>query len=171
MRGDRTQALLDQLGVKSQMVNMNNCQRFVANRIAGRQGDAQKGASVRLAGLAAAAADRMAKEQQSAPDVDPSVGAEERLEALLAAPVDLPDEAESAARKASEKAARVKLRESQIGELVTNLDNYISLGRITAEDAERLRKSQQSRQGDERRKDRQREGQQDSQHPDVRQRS
>jgi hypothetical protein len=147
MRGDRTQALLDQLGVKSQMVNMNNCQRFVANRIAGRQGDAQKGASARLAGLAAAAADRMAecmaKEQQSAPDVDPSVGAEERLEALLAAPVNLPDEAESAARKASEKAARVKLRESQIGELVTNLDNYISLGRITAEDAERLRKSQQ----------------------------
>jgi hypothetical protein len=36
MRGDRTQALLDQLGVKSQMVNMNNCQRFVANRTAGR---------------------------------------------------------------------------------------------------------------------------------------
>ena len=32
---------------------------------------------------------------------------------------------------------------SQMGELVANLDNYISLGRIIAEDAERLRKSQQ----------------------------
>jgi len=55
--------------------------------------------------------------------------------------VDLLDAAETEARKQSEKAARAQLRQTQMGELVTNLDNYIALGRISAEDAERLRKS------------------------------
>ena len=153
IRTERAKALLEQLGVKSQLVNMSNCHRFVVNRIAGRQDDTQKNANQRLAGLAAAAAERLAEAaRQAAADsaaalaaadgvADPSIGAEERIEALLAAPVDLPDAAESEARKQSEKTARVRLRQEQMGELVANLDNYISLGRISAEDGERLRKS------------------------------
>ena len=37
----------------------------------------------------------------------------------------------------------MRLRQEQMNDLVTNLDNYISLGRITEEDAERLRKAHQ----------------------------
>ena len=74
---------------------------------------------------------------------DLSIGAEERIEALLAAPVDPPDATEIAARKESENTLRAGLRQAQMGELLTNLDNYIALGRITAEDAERLRKAHQ----------------------------
>lgn len=143
MRADRTKALLEQLGLKSQLVNMSECHRFVANRNAGRQDDGQKDASARLAGLASAAAERVAEAKRLAPKPDPSVGAEERIEALLEGPVSLPDEAEVEARKKSEKEARVCLRQEQMNDLVTNLDNYISLGRITEEDAERLRKAHQ----------------------------
>ena len=53
MRADRTKALLEQLGLKSQLVNMSECHRFVANRNAGRQDDGQKDASARLAGIGA----------------------------------------------------------------------------------------------------------------------
>ena len=60
MRSDRTRALLEQLGLKSQLVNMSNCHRFLVNRIAGRQDDGQKNATARLAGLATAAAERLA---------------------------------------------------------------------------------------------------------------
>ena len=143
MRTDKTKALLDQLGLKSQFVNMNNCHRYVANRIAGRQDDAHKTAANRLAGLATAAAARLQEAENNKPEADPSVGAEQRIEALLSGPVDLPDEAESDARRQSEKKVRARLRQEQMGELIGNLDNYISLGRITAEDAERLRKSHQ----------------------------
>lgn len=144
MKADKARALLDQLGLKSQFVNMNNCHRYVANRIAGRQDDTHKTAAGRLAGLAAAAAQRLkAAESAPPPEVDRSIGAEARIEALMSGPVDLPDEAESEARKKSEKRARARLRAEQMNELITNLDNYVSLGRISAEDAERLRKSHQ----------------------------
>lgn len=113
MRADRTRALLEQLGLKSQLVNMSECHRFVANRNAGRQDDGQKDASARLAGLASAAAERVAEAKRLAPP-DPSVGAEERIEALLEGPVSLPDEAEVEARKKSEKEARVRLRQEQM---------------------------------------------------------
>jgi hypothetical protein len=145
MRTDKARALLTQLGLKSQLVNMSNCQRYVVNRIAGRQDDSHKDASRRLASYAAVAAERLATEraeaERAAADVDPSVGAEERLEALLEAPTDLPDAAETESRQQSEKLNRARLRQEQMGELIANLDNYIALGRITAEDAEGLKKS------------------------------
>lgn len=140
MRTDPARALLEQLGLKAQLINMSKCHRFVANRIAGRQDDGQKNASARLA---AAAAERLAEAERLALTLDPSVGAEERIEALLEGPVSIPDEAEVEARRTSEKAARVRLRQEQMGDLVANLDNYISLGRITQEDADRLRKAHQ----------------------------
>ncbi|MDA0335788.1 MAG: hypothetical protein O2782_11525, partial [bacterium] len=149
LRTERARALLEQLGLKPQLVNMSNCFRFIVNRIAGRQDDSQKDASQRLAGLAAAAAERLAaaarlaREKLVVSSEDLSIGAEERIEALLAAPVDPPDATEIAARKESENTLRAGLRQAQMGELLTNLDNYIALGRITAEDAERLRKAHQ----------------------------
>ncbi|MDP7449972.1 MAG: hypothetical protein QF689_15375, partial [Candidatus Latescibacteria bacterium] len=93
---------------------------------------------------ATAAAERLAAASpEDSAVVDPSIGAEERIEGLLEAPVDLPDEAEAEARKQSEKTSRARLRQEQMNDLVTNLDNYVSLGRISAEDAESLRKSHQ----------------------------
>jgi len=90
---------------------MSECHRFVANRMIGRQDDGQKDASARLAGLASAAAERVVEAKRLEPKPDPSVGAEERIEALLEGPASLPDEAEVEAHKKSEKEARVRLRQ------------------------------------------------------------
>lgn len=142
LNAPKSSALLAQLGLKTQQIKMSECHRAVANRIAGRKDDTQKEANARLAQLAEAAKARAA-ERKAAAAADPSVGAEERLGNLLTGPAEMPDEAEAETRRQSVKAGRKELRAQQMRELVAHLDNYVAMGRITAEDAESLRKAQQ----------------------------
>lgn len=139
LRGPKAKALLNQLSLTPNQINMSNCLRFVVNRVAGRQDDAQARAATRLARLAAAA---KARPKARAAPASPAES-ERRIAALLEPPRDLPDAAESARRAEEQSASRARLRQAQMHEFVANLDNYVRLGRVTAEDAERLRKAHQ----------------------------
>lgn len=143
LRGPKAKALLDQLGLTPSQINMSNCLRFVVNRVAGRPDDSQKRAAARLARLAAAA---NARARVASPP-SAAAEAEKRIEALLEPPRELPDEAETARRTEEQRVSRARLRQTQMDELVANIDNYVALGRISAEDAERLRRVHQVDQG------------------------
>lgn len=139
LREPKTKALLGQLGLTPNQVNMSNCLRYVVNRVAGRKDDGQSHAASRLARLAQEKPVIAAAESGASAEVDH----EARIEALMEGPVGLPDEAETEARKQEQKASRTQIRQGQMDDLVANLDNYVTLGRISAEDAARLRKVHQ----------------------------
>ncbi|MDP7633243.1 MAG: hypothetical protein QF402_09845, partial [Candidatus Latescibacteria bacterium] len=63
------------------------------------------------------------------------------LTGLLEDPVGEPSEQEAEERQQAQKTERGDLRKTQMGELVATIDNYVKLGRISEEDAEKLRKA------------------------------
>jgi hypothetical protein len=155
----KAQALLTQLGVKAQMVNMSACQRTIVNKVARKRDDTQRKSAARLAQLADAAtkrAARAAREQEAVDlqlaqttasvDGDDVEAAQERLDGLLLPPVEPPTEAEIEARRASEAAERRQLRQTQMTELITHLDSYVERGRISEEDAQKLREAHKAEQ-------------------------
>jgi len=137
VRGPQVTALMAQLGVDVKQLNQRNCLRSVVNVISGKQNSSHRNAETRLAQL-----------QASPPaPVEPEPAAEDHehhrqvLSNLLTDPVDDPNEEEVEQRQQAQKAERQDLRKTQMGELVANIDNYVKLGQITEEDAEKLRKA------------------------------
>lgn len=134
-RGPQATALLAQLGIDVKQLNQRNCLRSIVNAISGRQDDSHRNARNRLAQL------------QASPPPPPAEEGEDHehhrrvLSDLLTDPVDDPSEDEVNERQASQKQERTDLRKTQMGELVANVDNYVKLGRITAEDAQKLKKA------------------------------
>ena len=137
VRGAQATALMAQLGVDVKQLNQRNCLRSIVNAISGKQDSSHRNAEARLAQLKA-----------STPEVPPAarVGDDHEhhqqvLTGLLEDPVGEPSEQEAEERQQAQKTERGDLRKTQMGELVANIDNYVKLGRISEEDAEKLRKA------------------------------
>ncbi len=137
VRGAQATALMAQLGVDVKQLNQRNCLRSIVNAISGKQDSSHRNAEARLAQLKA-----------STPEVPPAarVGDDHEhhqqvLTGLLKDPVGEPSEQEAEERQQAQKTERGDLRKTQMGELVATIDNYVKLGRISEEDAEKLRKA------------------------------
>ena len=137
VRGAQATALMAQLGVDVKQLNQRNCLRSIVNAISGKQDSSHRNAEARLAQLKA-----------STPEVPPAarVGDDHEhhqqvLTGLLEDPVGEPSEQEAEERQQAQKTERGDLRKTQMGELVATIDNYVKLGRISEEDAEKLRKA------------------------------
>jgi hypothetical protein len=137
VRGPQATALMAQLGVDVKQLNQRNCLRSVVNVISGKQDPSHRNAEARLAQLKASTPAPVAAE----PAAEDHEHHRQVLSGLLTDPVDDPNEEEVEQRQQEQKAERGDLRKTQMGELVANIDNYVKLGRITEEDAEKLRKA------------------------------
>ena len=137
VRGPQATALMAQLGVAVKQLNQRNCLRSVVNVISGKQDPSHRNAEARLAQLKASTPAPVAAE----PAAEDHEHHRQVLSGLLTDPVDDPNEEEVEQRQQEQKAERGDLRKTQMGELVANIDNYVKLGRITEEDAEKLRKA------------------------------
>ncbi|MBT3345101.1 MAG: hypothetical protein HN404_19040 [Gemmatimonadetes bacterium] len=134
--GPQATALLAQLGVDVRQVNQRNCLRSIVNTISGRHDDSHRNAEARLAQLQASIAAAAPTEEGEDHEHHRRV-----LSDLLLAPVEDPSDDEINDRQASQKQERNDLRKTQMTELVANLENYVKLGRISAEDAEKMSKA------------------------------
>ena len=137
VRGPQATALMAQLGVDVKQLNQRHCLRSVVNVISGKQDPSHRNAEARLAQLKASTPAPVAAE----PAAEDHEHHRQVLSGLLTDPVDDPNEEEVEQRQQEQKAERGDLRKTQMGELVANIDNYVKLGRITEEDAEKLRKA------------------------------
>jgi hypothetical protein len=132
LKQEQVRTVLAQLDLTPQELNVRNCMRSVSNAVAGKEDPQKKRAAARLAQLMG----RLKKEGQGE-------GAPNNLSQLLAGPASEPDEREIAERTQEQKKGQAALRAKQMQILVQNLDSYVKEGRVSAEDAERLRQLHQ----------------------------
>jgi len=133
LKQEQVRTVLAQLELTPQELNVRNCMRSVANAVAGKEDPKKKRAAARLAELMG----RLKKEGQGEKVYSSS------LNQLLAGPATQPDEREIAERTQEQKKGQVVLRAKQMQVLVQNLDAYVKEGRVSAEDAEKLRQLHQ----------------------------
>jgi len=137
VRGAQATALMAQLGVDVKQLNQRNCLRSIVNAISGKQDSSHRNAEAKLAQVKAST-----REVPPAARVgDDHEHHQQVLAGLLADPVAEPSEQEAEERQQAQATELGDLRKTQMGELVANIDNYIKLGRISEEDAEKLRKA------------------------------
>ena len=140
LRDDKVQGVLAKLGVNASQLNQKRCFRSILNTIAGKPDPDQQRAAERLAQLKKQTAARSAEPATVKEDVAPRK-AGPGLDELLSGPAEMPSEEESEARIKEQKRERAEMRKSQMAQLVTHLDAYVQQGKLSAEDAERLRKA------------------------------
>ena len=127
IRQDAVKALLAQLDINPAQLNIRRCLSRVSNQVAGREDPQQQAAATRLSQVMTAARARPA----SAPVEGPR--------SYMLEPASEPSPEEAAAREAEQKKVQATLRKEQFGELMAHLDAYVEQGRLSEEDAERLR--------------------------------
>ncbi|MFH1566980.1 MAG: hypothetical protein ABIL09_03205 [Gemmatimonadota bacterium] len=138
LRSPRAAALLGQLGVTPNQLNLRRCLRSVVNAVAGKDDGVKRRSAERLAQLQAARQQVAATAGKMGTTVDTR-----DLVELTSGPVPPPTEAEAAERTESEARAQARIRKTQLAQLMANLDTYVQMGKLAAEDAERLRKLDQ----------------------------
>ncbi len=139
LRDDKVQGVLAKLNVNASQLNQKRCFRSILNTIAGKPDPDQQRAAERLAQLKKQAAARSAAPAIKEGVVPAKAGP--GLDELLSGPAEMPSEEESEARIKEQKRERAEMRKSQMAQLVTHLDAYVQQGKLSAEDAERLRKA------------------------------
>ncbi len=132
LRQEQMQGVLLQYDLQPADLNIRNCMRSIVNAVAGKEDPVKKRAAERLAEVKA----RLQAQGSQQP-------ADAKLGQLLAGPAGEPDEAEVESRTQEQKKAQVGLRQQQMQHLVENLNAYIAEGRISAEEADGLRKLHQ----------------------------
>ena len=132
LRQEQMQRVLLQYALKPADLNIRNCMRSIVNAVAGKEDPVKKRAAERLAEVKA----RLQAQGSQQP-------ADAKLGQLLAGPAGEPDEAEIESRTQEQKKVQAGLRQQQMQNLVENLDAYIAEGRISAEEADGLRKLHQ----------------------------
>jgi hypothetical protein len=130
IRQDQVRTILAQFELTPAQLNIRNCMRSIANAVAGKEDPKKKRAAARLAQMLAAL-----KKETGAP-----ASGSDRLQQLLSGPAALPDEEEAAGRTQEQKQVQARLRQEQMQHLMQHLDAYVQQGRLSAEDAEHLRK-------------------------------
>jgi len=129
VREPKTQALLAQLGVTASQLNLRRCLRSMANAAAGKQAAPLKRPSVRLAGL------QVNGGGEDAPAASPPG---RPLEDLLEGPAAEVSEEEAGTREREQKQEQAQIRKHQLAELMSHLDDYVSAGMLSPEDAGKL---------------------------------
>lgn len=137
LRTPRARGLLGQLGLAPKQLNLSRCLRSMVNAVAGREDPVQRRSVERLAQLRAGAKQRAPATKAPAAGV---VVHTRDLAELTGRPEPMPSEEEAAQRTQDEARAQTRIRKAQLGQLVAHLDTYVQMGKITPEDAERLRK-------------------------------
>ncbi len=132
IKQDQVRTVLTQLDLTPQQLNVRNCMRSIVNAVAGKEDPKKKRAAARLAQLMS----QLKKEGKSEGEVS-------GLSQLLTGPASEPDEREVAQRTQEQKRGQAELKARQMQLLVQNLDAYVEQGKISAEDAEGLRKLHQ----------------------------
>ena len=129
VRQDKVRALLDQFGLTANQLNLRNCMRAVTNQVAGKEEPQHRRSKARLEQVMATL-----KAQQTQ-KVGPVA-----LQRLLTGEAAPPDEQEANTRKEEQKKLQTDLRQDQMQHLRQNLDLYVQQGKLSEEDAGRLRK-------------------------------
>ena len=136
----KVQGLLAQLKVAPAQLNQKRCFRSVLNSVAGKTDADQQRSAARLA--------QLKKDAAARPPAPPDAGdatAERKpgpsLDELLSGPASEPSQEESDARVKEQKKIQGEIRKTQMANLVSHLDTYVKQGKISADDAERLRKA------------------------------
>ena len=128
VRQDSVKALLEQLNIAPSQLNIRRCLSRVTNQLAGREDAQQKRSAARLAQVMS-----RAKPDQSG---DQSGG----LKVYMLEPAPEPTEAEIQEREQEQKQVHSRLRKDQLNSLVQHLDTYVQQGKLTEEEADKLRK-------------------------------
>ena len=128
VRHEKVHALLEQFGLAPNQLNIRNCMRSIVNQVSGKEDPKRKRSADRLARVMEAL--KAQKTQRSGPAA---------LNKLLAGPASLPDEKEAASRKEEQKKLQASIHKEQMSHLMQNLDAYVQQGKLSAEDAGRLR--------------------------------
>ena len=132
LRQEQVQAVLLQFDLKPTDIHISNCKLSIVNAVAGKEDPVKKRAADRLAQVKARL---QAQGSQQAPDA--------KLSQLLSGPAAEPDAAEIESRTQEQKKVQAGLRQQQMQHLIDNMELYVADGRISAEDADRLRKLHQ----------------------------
>jgi hypothetical protein len=139
VHGAKVQGLIAQLGIQASQLNLKRCYRTILNQVAGKVDVDQKRSAARLAQLKEAAA------SQPAAAADAGASGPRRvsggLDRLLDGPAEMPTEEEAQSRTAEQEKAQSAIRETQMANLVNNIDSYVEQGMLDADGAERLRKA------------------------------
>ncbi len=128
-------SLISQLQINPAQINVRRCLQTITYEIAGKEDPQKKRAAERLAQVMGGAADAQGGEIAAAPPAGPKV--------YMLEPAPEPSEDEIEERTEQEKNLRGQLLKEQISLVVKNLDAYVEQGKLTEEDAERLRKLEQ----------------------------
>jgi len=136
-RGAKARALLGQLGLTPKQLNLGRCHRSLVNAVAGRQDPVQRRSAEKLAQVREAAR----QDQAGAAPAKGGVRVHTRdLGELTGGPEPMPTEEEAQQRTQKEAKTQARIRKAQVSQLIAHLDTYVEMGKITPEDAARLRK-------------------------------
>ena len=120
--------LMDQLQVTPNQLNSRRCLNRVSNQVAGKEDTQQQQAAARLAQVRAMAQSRTSAVEQASHNT-------QRFD-----PVAVPDAEEIQQWELKEKKIQAQMRKKQIANLMQNLDAYVQQGKISSQEASRLRK-------------------------------
>jgi len=122
--------LMAQLQINPNQVNIRRCLQTITYEIAGKEDPQKKRAADRLAQLKASAS------EVEGGDVTPPAAPK----TYMLEPASEPTEEEAEQRTEQEKNVRGQLRKEQMALMIKNLEVYVEQGKLSAEDADRLRK-------------------------------
>ncbi len=123
-------------------LNVRRCLHTITYQIAGKEDPQQKRSLARLAQARANAKAAVPANGGGAP-IDRAAQSEARLQELLSGPAADPSAEEVEHRQAEQKKAQAKIREEQMDHLMAHLDQYVAQGKMTEEEAGKLKKLHQ----------------------------
>ena len=124
-------ALLAQLQINPTQLHVRRCLQTITYEIAGKEDPQKKRAADRLAQVMAAAPEVPQGKETVAPPAPKT---------YMLEPAPEPTEEEAKERETQEKELRGQLLKEQIAEVVEHLDAYVEQGKLSEQDADRLRK-------------------------------
>ena len=137
LKEDKVQPVLAQLKITPAQLNQKRCFRSVLNQVAGKTDADQQRSAARLAQLKKEAASRPPPPAASTEESKAGPG----LDELLSGPATEPSKEEADTRVEEQKKLQGEIRKKQMVALISHLDTYVQQGKLSAEDAERMRKA------------------------------
>ena len=142
VKSTQVKALLQGLKITPNQLNVRRCLHTITYQIAGKEDPQQKRSLARLAQARANAKTAVPADGGGAP-VDRAAQSEARLQELLSGPAEDPSAEEVEHRQAEQKKAQAKIRKEQMDHLIDHLDQYVAQGKMTEEEAGKLKKLHQ----------------------------
>jgi hypothetical protein len=142
VKSAQVKALLQGLKITPNQLNVRRCLHTITYQIAGKEDPQQKRSLARLAQARANAKTAVPTNGGDAP-IDRAAQSEARLQELLSGPAADPSAEEVEHRQAEQKKAQAKIRKEQMDHLIAHLDQYVAQGKMTEEEAGKLKKLHQ----------------------------